>query len=54
MKEITTTEQRLHSINETMVAIREKELLINRYETSISEIKRYMVNKENEIDELSR
>ena len=36
-----------------MVAIREKELLINRYETSISEIKKYMVNKQNEIDELS-
>ena len=52
VKEITTTEQRLHSINETMVAIREKELLINRYETSISEIQRYMANKQNEVDEL--
>ena len=52
VKEITTTEQRLHSINETMVAIREKELLINRYETSISEIQRYMTNKQNEVDEL--
>ena len=52
VKEITTTEQRLHSINETMVVIREKELLINRYETSISEIKRYMINKQNEVDEL--
>ena len=53
VKEITATEQRLHSINGTMVAIREKELLINRYETSISEIKKYIVAKENEIDELS-
>ena len=42
VKEITTTETRLSKINETMVAIREKELLINRYETSISEIKKYM------------
>ena len=53
VKEITATEQRLHSINETMVAIREKELLINRYETSISEINKYMTIKQNEIDELS-
>ena len=53
VKEIADTEQRLHSINETMVAIREKELLINRYETSISEIKKYMTIKQNEIDELS-
>jgi len=52
VKEITTTEQRLHSINETMVTIREKELLINRYETSISEIEKYMTNKQNEVDEL--
>ena len=36
-----------------MVAIREKELLINRYETSISEIKKYITGKQNEIDELS-
>ena len=53
VKEITATEQRLHSINETMIAIREKELLINRYETSISEINKYMTIKQNEIDELS-
>jgi DNA repair exonuclease SbcCD ATPase subunit len=53
VKEINTTETRLTKINETMVAIREKELLINRYETSISEIKKYMTIKENEIDELS-
>jgi len=53
VKEITTTETRLSKINETMIAIREKELLINRYETSISEINKYIVVKEKEIDELS-
>ena len=53
VKEITTTETRLSKINETMVAIREKELLINRYETSISEIKKYITSKQSEIDELS-
>ena len=52
-KEIVTTETRLTKINDTMVAIREKELLINRFETSISEIKKYIDNKQNEIDELS-
>jgi len=35
------------------VTIREKELLINRYETSINEIKKYIESKENEIYELS-
>jgi DNA repair exonuclease SbcCD ATPase subunit len=53
VKEITTTETRLSKINETMVVIREKELLINRYETSISEINKYIIDKQNEIDELS-
>jgi DNA repair exonuclease SbcCD ATPase subunit len=53
VKEITTTETRLSKINETMIVIREKELLINRYETSISEINKYMTIKENEIGELS-
>jgi len=53
VKEITTTETRLTKINETMIAVREKELLINRYETSISEIKKYINSKQNEIDELS-
>ena len=52
-KDITSTETRLSKINDTMVAIREKELLINRYETSISEINKYVVGKQNEIDELS-
>jgi DNA repair exonuclease SbcCD ATPase subunit len=53
VKEITSTETRLSKINETMIVIREKELLINRYETSISEINKYMTIKENEISELS-
>jgi len=52
-KEIATTETRLTKINDTMVAIREKELLINRYETSISEINKYITDKQSEIDELS-
>ena len=53
VKEISDTEQRLHSINETMIAIREKELLLNRYQTSIDEIKKYIDNLNNEIEELS-
>ena len=52
VKEIEGVEYRLNDINKTMVAIREKELLLNRYETSISEIQRYMANKQNEVDEL--
>ena len=51
-KDIKSTEDRLDIINKTMVAIREKELLVNRYETSISEIKKYMTNKQKEVDEL--
>ena len=51
-KDIKSTEDRLDIINKTMVTIREKELLINRYETSISEINKYMINKQKEIDEL--
>ena len=51
-KDIKSTEDRLDIINKTMIAIREKELLVNRYETSISEIKKYMANKQNEVDEL--
>ena len=53
VKEIDNTETRLTKINDTMVAIREKELLINRYETSISEINKYIADKQSEIDELS-
>ena len=53
VKEITDTEHRLNDINDTMVAIREKELLLNRYQTSIDEIKKYIDNLNNEIEELS-
>ena len=51
-KDIKSTEDRLDIINKTMVAVREKELLVNRYETSISEIRKYMANKQNEVNEL--
>ena len=51
-KDIKSTEDRLDIINKTMIAVREKELLVNRYETSISEIRKYMANKQNEVDEL--
>ena len=37
----------------TVVAIREKELLINRYETSIEEIEKYKAKIQEEILELS-
>ena len=52
-KEINTTETRLTKINDIMIVIREKELLINRFETSIIEIKKYIANKQSEINELS-
>ena len=52
-KDIKSAEDRLDIINNTMVTIREKELLINRYETSVNEIKKYIESKENEIYELS-
>ena len=39
-KEIKTNQMRLNTINDTMILIREKELLINRYETSIVEIQK--------------
>ena len=42
-KEIKTSEMKLDTINKTMVTIREKELLINRYETSIEEIKKQTI-----------
>ena len=51
-KEIKTVEKRLEKINDTMVLIREKELLINRYETSIIEITKYVDKMMGEIDEL--
>jgi len=50
---ITTSQRKLDKINETVVAIREKELLINRFETSISEIEKYKTRIQKEIDSLS-
>ena len=43
---------RLDTINKTMILIREKELLINRYETSIVEIKKQTSRLQTEIDEI--
>ena len=40
---------RLDTINKTMVVIREKELLINRYETSIDQIEIQKRKLENEV-----
>ena len=51
---IRTSQKKLDKINETVVAIREKELLINRYETSITEeIQKYKSKIQTEIDSLS-
>ena len=50
---IRTSQKKLDKINETLVTIREKELLISRYETSISEIEKYKTRIQKEIDELS-
>ena len=52
-KEIKTTEMKLDNVNKTMVLIREKELLINRYETSITEINKQKEKIQQEIDSLS-
>jgi len=51
-KEIKTSEMKLDTINKTMITIREKELLINRYETSIEEIKKQTTRLGQEIAEL--
>ena len=50
---IRTSQKKLDKINETLVVIREKELLIGRYETSISEIEKYKKRIQEEIDNLS-
>ena len=50
---IKTSQKKLDKIGETVVAIREKELLINRYETSIEEIEKYKTKIQQEIDDLS-
>jgi len=51
-KEIKTSEMKLDTINKTMVIIRERELLINRFETSINEIKKQTVRLGQEIADL--
>ena len=48
-KEIKTNQMRLDTINKTMIVIREKELLINRYETSIDQIEIQKRKLENEV-----
>jgi len=50
---IKTSQKKLDKISETVVAIREKELLINRYETSITEIEKYKAKIQKEINDLS-
>jgi DNA repair exonuclease SbcCD ATPase subunit len=50
---IRTSQKKLDKINDTVVAIREKDLLISRYETSISEIEKYKTRLQTEIDDLS-
>ena len=50
---IKTSQKKLDKIGETVIAIREKELLINRYETSIEEIEKYKAKIQQEIDDLS-
>ena len=52
-KEIKTNQMRLDTINDTMILIREKELLINRYETSIVEIQKQTSRLQTEISEVS-
>ena len=51
-KEIKTNQMRLDTINKTMIVIREKELLINRYETSIDQIEIQKRKLENEVTKL--
>ena len=50
---IKTSQKKLDKIGETVIAIREKELLINRYETSIEEIEKYKSKIQQEINDLS-
>ena len=51
-KEIKTNQMRLDTINKTMVVIRDKELLVNRYETSIDQIEILKRKLENEVAKL--
>ena len=50
--DIQKIEARMKTINDTVVAIREKEMLIERYKTSIENVDRYIQSVRNEIDDL--
>ena len=49
---IQKIESRMKTINDTSVAIREKEMLIERYKTSIENVDRYIMSVKGEIDGL--
>jgi DNA repair exonuclease SbcCD ATPase subunit len=51
-KDIVKIEARMKTINDTAVAIREKEMLIERYKTSIENVDRYIRSVRNEVDDL--
>ena len=51
-KDIVKIEARMKTINDTAVAIREKEMLIERYKTSIENVDRYIRTVRNEVDDL--
>ena len=50
--DIQKIEARMKTINDTAVAIREKEMLIERYKTSIENVDRYIRTVRNEVDDL--
>ncbi len=50
--DIQKIEARMKTINDTVVAIREKEMLIERYKTSIENVDRYIQSVRDEIDDL--
>ena len=50
--DIQKIETRMKTIQDTVVAIREKEMLTERYKTSIENIGRYIKSVQNEIDDL--
>ena len=51
-KDIVKIESRMKTINDTAVAIREKEMLIERYKTSIENVDRYIRSVRSEVDDL--
>ena len=50
--DIQKIEARMKTINDTAVAIREKEMLIERYKTSIENVDRYIRSVRSEVDDL--